>query len=69
MSLEVSLGARLGSRLRHLTAVLNYDAILAVLKLLTEAKNRQTESFKPNLTIKIIINNKNVKKNTSSNEK
>ena len=33
---------------RHLTAVQNYEAILAVLKLLTEARNRQPKSFKPN---------------------
>ena len=44
-----SIGCQLRCRPRHLTAGLNYEVILAALKLLTEARNRQPETFKPNL--------------------
>ena len=45
---RISVGCQLRCRPRHLTTILNYEAILAVLKLLTEAaRNRQLETFKP----------------------
>ena len=44
------VGCQLRSQPRHFTAVLNKEMILAVLKLLMDARNRQPETFKPNLT-------------------
>ena len=51
MSPKFTVGCQLRCRPRHLTVVLNYEALLAVLKLLTEARNRQPETFIPTYPI------------------
>ena len=47
ISPKLTVGCQIRCRSRHLTVVLNYEALLAVLKLLTEARNRQPETFIP----------------------
>ena len=51
-----SVGCQLRCQPRHLTVVLNYEALLAVLKLLTEARNRQPEIFIPTIPRDVINN-------------
>ena len=45
-----SVGCQLMCQPRHLTTVQNYEALLAVLKLRKEARNRQPGTFNSNQT-------------------